>query len=137
MSDDQNTHQNHYHAHNHEKGAHVHSHGAIDPSNLTTQRGIWAIKWSIIGLSATTALQIIIVIVSGSVALLADTIHNIGDAATAIPLWIAFRLARWKPTKRFTYGYGRVEDLAGAVIFFCRITCIHKNCTLVCLAYRG
>jgi cation diffusion facilitator family transporter len=53
---------------------------------------------------------------SGSVALLADTIHNLGDAATALPLWIAFRLARRKPTKRFTYGYGRVEDLAGLVI---------------------
>ena len=116
MSDDRNTHQNHYHAHNHEKGTHVHSHGAIDPSILTTQRGIWAIKWSFIGLFATAALQIVIVIFSGSVALLADTIHNIGDAATAIPLWIAFRLARWKPTKRFTYGYGRVEDLAGAAI---------------------
>ena len=51
-------------------------------------------------------------------ALLADTIHNIGDAATAIPLWVAFRLARWKPTKRFTYGYGRVEDLAGVAIVF-------------------
>ena len=49
-------------------------------------------------------------------ALLADTIHNFGDAATAIPLWIAFRLARLKPTKRFTYGYGRVEDLAGVAI---------------------
>jgi cation diffusion facilitator family transporter len=55
---------------------------------------------------------------SGSVALLADTIHNFGDAATAIPLWIAFRLARRKPTKRFTYGYGRVEDLAGVAVVF-------------------
>jgi cation diffusion facilitator family transporter len=50
------------------------------------------------------------------VALLADTIHNIGDATTAIPLWIAFLLARRKPTSTFTYGYGRVEDLAGIVI---------------------
>ncbi len=49
-------------------------------------------------------------------ALLADTIHNFGDAATAIPLWIAFTLARKKPSKRFTYGYGRVEDLAGVAI---------------------
>ncbi len=60
--------------------------------------------------------QIIIVLISGSVALLADTIHNFGDAATAIPLWIAFKLARWKSSKRFTYGYGRVEDLAGVII---------------------
>lgn len=57
-----------------------------------------------------------IVLISGSVALLADTIHNIGDAATAIPLWIAFMLARRKPSKRFTYGLGRVEDLAGVAI---------------------
>jgi cation diffusion facilitator family transporter len=50
------------------------------------------------------------------VALLADTIHNFGDAATAIPLWVAFTLARRKPSRRFTYGYGRVEDLAGVAI---------------------
>ena len=56
--------------------------------------------------------------ISGSVALLADTIHNFGDAVTAIPLWIAFKLAQWKPNKRFTYGYGRVEDLAGVIIVF-------------------
>ena len=102
--------------HNHRPDAHGHTHGAIDPSILTTQRGIWAIKWSFVGLFATAAFQIVIVMFSGSVALLADTIHNIGDAATAIPLWIAFRLARRKPTKRFTYGYGRVEDLAGLAI---------------------
>ena len=96
--------------------AHGHTHGAIDPSILTTQRGIWAIKWSFVGLLATAAFQIVIVMFSGSVALLADTIHNIGDAATALPLWIAFRLAQRKPTKRFTYGYGRVEDLAGLAI---------------------
>lgn len=119
MIDHPNTHQNsHHHEHNHGQQAHIHTHGAIDPSILTTQRGIWAIKWSFIGLSATAAFQIVIVILTGSVALLADTIHNIGDAATAIPLWIAFRLARRKPTKRFTYGYGRVEDLAGVAIVF-------------------
>ncbi|MGB7787538.1 cation diffusion facilitator family transporter [Methanoregula sp.] len=55
---------------------------------------------------------------SGSTALLADTIHNFGDALTAIPLLFAFLLARWKPTKRFTYGYGRVEDLAGVFVVF-------------------
>ena len=57
-----------------------------------------------------------IVALSGSVALLADTIHNVGDAGTAIPLWIAFVLARRRPSPRFTYGYGRVEDLAGVII---------------------
>jgi cation diffusion facilitator family transporter len=101
---------------NHLNDAHAHIHGVTDPSIFTTQRGIWAIKWSFLGLLATALFQIVIVLYSGSVALLADTIHNIGDAATAIPLWIAFRLARWKPNKRFTYGYGRVEDLAGVAV---------------------
>ena len=104
MPDHRNAHQNHHHQRNHGQHAHVHTHGAIDPYIITTQRGIWAIKWSFIGLFATAAFQSVIVMFSGSVALLADTIHNIGDAATAIPLWIAFRLARRKPTKRFTYG---------------------------------
>lgn len=104
------------HEDNHRQDAHIHAHGAIDPSVLTTQRGIWAIKWSFLGLLATALFQVVIVLFSGSVALLADTIHNFGDAATAIPLWIAFTLARRKPSKRFTYGYGRVEDLAGVAI---------------------
>jgi cation diffusion facilitator family transporter len=59
---------------------------------------------------------VVIVVLSGSVALFADTIHNFGDAATAIPLWLAFKLARRKPSATFTYGYGRVEDLAGVAI---------------------
>lgn len=100
----------------HPHDAHNHTHGAIDPSLITTQRGIWAIKWSFLGLLATALFQVAIVLLSGSVALLADTIHNLGDAATAIPLWIAFTLARWRPNLRFTYGYGRVEDLAGVAI---------------------
>jgi len=58
----------------------------------------------------------VIVLLSGSVALLADTIHNLGDAVTAIPLWVAFTLGRRKPSERFTYGLGRVEDLAGVAI---------------------
>lgn len=102
--------------HGHHREAHVHTHGAVDPAIFTTRRGIWAIKWSLLGLLATALFQVIIVLLSGSVALLADTIHNFGDAATAIPLWIAFTLARWKSSKRFTYGYGRVEDLAGVAI---------------------
>jgi cation diffusion facilitator family transporter len=67
-------------------------------------------------LAATAALQLVVVFVSNSVALLADAIHNVGDAGTAIPLWIAFVLARRKPTQTFTYGYGRVEDFAGILI---------------------
>ena len=97
-------------------GGHGHTHGVIDPSLTTTDRGIWAIKWSFIILAMTAAFQFAIVLLSGSVALLADMIHNVGDATTAIPLWIAFVLARRKPSKTFTYGLGWVEDLAGMLI---------------------
>lgn len=95
---------------------HGHSHGVVDPTIATTGRGIWAIKWSFVGLGVTGALQLVVVLLSGSVALLADTIHNFGDAFTAVPLWIAFLLVRRRPSKRFSYGLGRAEDLAGAVI---------------------
>ena len=104
-------------AHDHDHGGpHGHTHGTIDPSIIATQRGLWAIKWSFIGLMVTTALQLVVVYFSSSIALLADTIHNLGDACTAIPLGIAFILGKRKPSKRFTYGYGRVEDLAGVVV---------------------
>ena len=99
-----------------EEHKHDHTHGAIDASLFTTERGIWEVKWSFFWLFVTAVFQTVVVVFSGSVALLADTIHNFGDAATAIPLWFAFRLARYKPTKRFTYGYGRVEDLAGVAV---------------------
>jgi Co/Zn/Cd efflux system component len=91
---------------------HGHTHGLIDPTIATTARGIWAIKWSFVLLAVTAVLQLGVVFLSGSVALLADTIHNLGDAATAIPLWIAFQLVRRKPSARFTYGLGKAEDLA-------------------------
>jgi cation diffusion facilitator family transporter len=103
-------------AHDHSHDPHGHVHGVIDPAIFTTERGIWAVKWSFWGLAVTAAFQVWISMISGSVALLADTIHNIGDAVTAIPLWFAFMLARKKPSQRFTYGYGRVEDLAGVAI---------------------
>jgi cation diffusion facilitator family transporter len=103
--------------HDHDQDhAHGHTHGVVNPTIATTARGIWAIKWSFLILAATAALQLVVVYVSDSVALLADTIHNIADAGTAIPLWIAFVLARRKPTQTFTYGYGRVEDFAGLAI---------------------
>jgi cation diffusion facilitator family transporter len=105
-----------HHCHAPASEIHGHAHGAIDGSIVTAERGIWAIKWSFVILAITSAAQLAIVILSGSVALLADTIHNIGDAGTAIPLWIAFVLARRPPSLRFTYGYGRVEDLAGVAI---------------------
>ena len=72
--------------------------------------------WSFAALLATAVLQAVVVLFTGSVGLLADTIHNLGDAGTAIPLWIAFRLARKRPSDRFTYGYGRIEDLAGVIV---------------------
>ena len=103
--------------HDHDQDhAHGHTHGVVDPTLATTDRGIWAIKWSFLILAATAVLQLVVVYVSYSVALLADTIHNVADAGTAIPLWVAFVLVRRKPTQTFTYGYGRVEDFAGLAI---------------------
>ena len=95
---------------------HDHSHGAIDRVVLGSRQGIWATKVSLLALLATAAMQVVVVILTGSVALLADTIHNIGDAATALPLWAAFALARRRPTRRFSYGFGRAEDLAGLLV---------------------
>ncbi|NEI06119.1 cation diffusion facilitator family transporter [Rhizobium leguminosarum] len=109
------SHDAHGHGHDHH-GPHGHTHGVIDATIATTDRGIWAIKWSFVILALTAAMQIVVVAISGSVALLADTIHNVADATTAIPLWIAFVLARRKPSRTFTYGLGRVEDLAGITI---------------------
>src|SRR4026208_1254839 len=81
------------HHHGHDRG-HGHTHGVIDPSIASTSRGLWALKWSFIGLMVTALLQVVVVIVSDSVALLADTIHNFADAATAVPLGIAFMPVR-------------------------------------------
>lgn len=103
-------------SHSHGEGGHGHTHGVVDPSIASSERGIWAIKWSFVILAVTAILQLAIVFYSGSVALLADTIHNIGDAATAVPLWIAFSLVRRAATKTFNYGLGRVEDYAGLII---------------------
>src|SRR5215212_2435126 len=106
----------HRHAYPHGHGEHGHTHGAVDPTIATSERGIWAIKWSFVGLMVTALLQLVVVLMSGSVALLSDTIHNFGDAATAVPLGIAFALTRLGVSRRFTFGYGRVEDLAGVII---------------------
>ena len=67
-------------------------------------------------LGVSAAAQAAAVVISGSVALLGDTVHNAADALTALPLGIAFVLGRRAATRRFTYGYGRAEDLAGLVI---------------------
>jgi len=82
----------------------------------TSQEGIRALQWSLLSLLLTAVMQIVIVAISGSVALLADTIHNFADATTAIPLWIAFALNRRQPARGFTYRYGKAEDLAGAFV---------------------
>jgi len=113
--------QSHHHDHSNDAvlqrpHGHGHQHGVIDPAIAETRRGMWALKWSFVGLLATALLQLVVVVMSGSVALFADTLHNFADAATAIPLAIAFALARLTPSRRFPYGYGRVEDLAGVVI---------------------
>jgi cation diffusion facilitator family transporter len=101
----------HHHAH-----GHGHSHGLVDPGVASTERGVWAVKWSCAGLLATAAMQAVVVALTGSVALLADTVHNVADAATAVPLGVAFWFARRRPTPAFPYGYGRVEDLAGLAV---------------------
>jgi cation diffusion facilitator family transporter len=116
----------HHHPHDHTGGrAHAHgldhAHGIVDRLTTMSDREVWAIKWSFVGLVVTAALQLFVVFISGSVALLADTIHNFGDAATAVPLAIAFWLSRKRPSERFTFVHGtfahrRIEDLAGMTI---------------------
>ena len=118
----------HDHHHDHDRGggvlgwlkhtfAHSHDvHEKVDAAMETHERGIWALKISLIGLGLTALFQVVIVWFSRSTALLADTIHNFGDAATSIPLWIAFALLRRGQTRRFTYGFGRAEDVAGVII---------------------
>jgi cation diffusion facilitator family transporter len=96
-----------------------HSHDHADHTDAameSTQDGIRAVRTSLLLLGGTAIAQAVVVVVSGSVALLADTIHNVSDGLTALPLWLAFVLARRPPSRRFTYGLGRVEDLAGLVV---------------------
>ena len=96
-----------------------HSHDAADSFDdaLTASReGMRTLGVSLAGLAVTAVVELVIVAVSGSVALLADTIHNFADALTAVPLGLAFVLGRRAPTTRYTYGYGRAEDLAGITI---------------------
>jgi cation diffusion facilitator family transporter len=95
-----------------------HSHGApvADQALEGSAEGIRAVKISLVALFVTAVLQAVVVMFSGSVALLADTIHNLADGLTAIPLWIAFVVGRRAPNRRYTYGYGRAEDVAGLAI---------------------
>jgi cation diffusion facilitator family transporter len=125
----------HIHDHLHDHGPdHDHHHGvrgwltglfrphshdsadSIDAALESSAQGIRAVKISLAALGITAALQLLVVLASGSVALLADTVHNVSDALTALPLWIAFVVGRRAANRRYTYGYGRAEDLAGLFI---------------------
>jgi cation diffusion facilitator family transporter len=123
----------HDHAHEHEheparrsRLAHTlselvgnHSHDVadqVDDALEADRAGRRALVISLVGLAITAAIQAAVFVVSDSVALLGDTLHNFADALTAIPLLAAFGLAKRAPTKRFTYGYGRAEDLAGLFV---------------------
>ncbi len=131
------THDGHRHSHEHSHGnRHDHDHpegvlgaikeifaphshdasDSIDGALESSAAGIRAVKISLLALGATSIAQLVVVVASGSVALLADTIHNFSDALTAIPLWIAFALGTKAATRRYTYGYGRAEDLAGLFV---------------------
>ncbi len=99
-----------------------HSHDAadtVDAALETSERGMRALLVSVVALGVTAALQASVVVWTGSVALLGDTLHNLADALTAVPLALAFSVGRRPPNRRYTYGYGRAEDLAGiAVVVF-------------------
>jgi cation diffusion facilitator family transporter len=82
----------------------------------TSRDGLRALWISLVGLGVTAAGQAVVVVLSGSVALLGDTLHNLADALTAVPLAIAFLLGRRAATRAYTYGFGRAEDLAGILI---------------------
>ncbi|MGW4756748.1 cation diffusion facilitator family transporter [Streptomyces chartreusis] len=88
----------------------------LDSALESSARGMRALWVSLAVLGVTALAQAVVVITSGSVALLGDTVHNTADALTAVPLGIAFVLGRRAATRRFTYGYGRAEDLAGIAI---------------------
>ena len=96
-----------------------HSHDVadqVDEALEADSAGRRALLISLAGLGVTALIQAVVVVMSGSVALLGDTLHNIADALTAVPLLVAFALARRPPTKRLTYGYGRAEDLGGLFV---------------------
>ena len=131
-SHDHHHHHDHSHDHHHSDNilvkiamalhlpgfTHDHSHAdlAADRAFLDNQLAVRTVWIALIALGLTTALQVVIYIASGSVALLADTVHNLGDALNSIPLLVAFYIARRAANRRYTYGYGRLEDIAGVFI---------------------
>jgi cation diffusion facilitator family transporter len=98
-------------------GGHEHAEPELssDPA-FGTREGIRTVWIALVALAATTIMQVIIVAISGSVALLADTVHNLGDMLNSVPLLIAFYLSRRVATRRYTYGFNRAEDVAGVII---------------------
>ena len=140
MSHVQHEHHEHADVHDHHDGHHHHAHATSPWARLTHRvselfgghshdaadqvdealeadaDGRRALVISLAGLALTALVQAVVVVLSGSVALLGDTLHNVADALTAVPLLIAFRLARRPPTTRYTYGYGRAEDLGGLFV---------------------
>lgn len=119
-------HEHGHHGHDHGdgifgwlKGKIAHSHSITEKTDTameSNERGIQTLKITLVIMGLTALFQVIIVLASGSVALLADTIHNFADACTSLPLWVAFGLARRGANRRFTYGYGKIEDVAGVLI---------------------
>lgn len=98
-------------------GGHSHdSADSVDAALESSERGIRALKISFLVLMVTAILQTIVVIITGSVALLADTIHNFSDALTAVPLFVAFKMGRRAANRQYNYGYRRAEDLAGLFV---------------------
>lgn len=124
----------HTHAHTHDEPGHDHPRGlrgaikeiftphnhdasdSVDNALEASAIGIRAVKISLVALGLTALVQVVIVVASGSIALAADTVHNFSDALTAVPLWIAFALGTRSATRRYTYGFGRAEDLAGLFV---------------------
>jgi cation diffusion facilitator family transporter len=119
----------HGHEHGHQPGTGLaarlrhllrpHSHEPADQIDAVMEASADGMRtlWISLGVLGVTALvQAAVVAVSGSVALLGDTLHNAADALTALPLGVAFVAGRRPPTRRYTYGYGRAEDLAGIAI---------------------
>ena len=111
---------------------HSHDHSdRVDDALESSEVGIRAVKISLVALGITAIAQLVIVFFSGSVALAADTVHNFADATTAVPLWIAFVLGKRPATKRYTYGFGRAEDLAGLfvvlMIAFSAIVAVYES----------
>lgn len=96
-----------------------HSHDAADSMDQAlegSREGIRVVAVSLVVLLVTAGIEALVVALSCSIGLLGDTLHNAADALTAVPLWLAFRLGRKPPTLRFSYGYGKAEDVAGLAI---------------------